>query len=331
VQEPYEVRPARPGDLSEIVELLRTCLGQGGVPRTIEFWRWKHERNPFGESPVLVAEAGGRIVGLRAFLRWTWRAGGRDVPAVRAVDTATHPHWRGRGVFSRLTRELADRLAREGTAFVFNTPNRRSRPGYLEMGWRPAGRLPLFVRLFPTGVVQRPDGLPEDDATVAELLAHEGIPDFLAALERSRDDGRFHTPATPAYLRWRYAEAPGLLYGAAWATGDEAAAAIVYRLRRRWGLRELSMSEVLAAPHPESIARAADLVEEVADAAAVHHAVAVAAPGTPEHAALRRAGFRRVPNAGPRLFVRELSPTEALPDLRNPASWRPSTGSFELF
>ena len=65
---------------------------------------------------------------------------------MRAVDTATHPEYQGRGIFTRLTHAALDELEREGVAFVFNTPNDQSRPGYLKMGWDVVGRLPVLVR-----------------------------------------------------------------------------------------------------------------------------------------------------------------------------------------
>ena len=48
-------------------------------------------------KPLSWSSQHGQLVALRAFMRWTWRSGGRDVTAVRAVDTATHPDWRGQG------------------------------------------------------------------------------------------------------------------------------------------------------------------------------------------------------------------------------------------
>ena len=83
-------------------------------------------------------------------LRWQGRKDilNRDVfdLAVRAVDTATDPGWRRRGLFSELTRQLVEEVRRDGTAFVFNTPGASSRPGYLKLGWQEVGRLPLLVR-----------------------------------------------------------------------------------------------------------------------------------------------------------------------------------------
>ena len=43
-----------------------------------------------------------------------------------------------------------DEVRADGVDFVFNTPNDKSRPGYLKMGWREVGRLPVAVR--PVGV-----------------------------------------------------------------------------------------------------------------------------------------------------------------------------------
>ena len=82
---------------------------------------------------MLVAEADGRIVGLRAFMRWEFAAGDRRFRAVRAVDTATHPDYQGQGIFSRLTLEALDAL-RDQADFVFNTPNEKSLPGLPEDG-----------------------------------------------------------------------------------------------------------------------------------------------------------------------------------------------------
>ena len=40
-----------------------------------------------------------------------------------------------------------DELRAESVAFVFNTPNDKSRPGYLKMGWHEVGRVPVSISL----------------------------------------------------------------------------------------------------------------------------------------------------------------------------------------
>src|SRR5690606_1498508 len=140
-----DIRFAESADLDEIIDLLRVSLGESLLPKSVAYWRWKHIDNPFGPSPVLVATERGRIVGVRAFMQWRWRMGGQTLKAVRAVDTATHPDHQGKGIFRKLTLRMLDECRERGIGFVFNTPNKRSGPGYLKMGWSKAGRLPIHV------------------------------------------------------------------------------------------------------------------------------------------------------------------------------------------
>src|SRR6185437_15816508 len=104
--------------------------------------------NPFGHSSAVVAEHEKKIIAFRIFMKWSWASGEQTFTAARAVDTVTHPDWRGKGIFSHLTSTLLDILRADGVSFIFNTPNRLSKPGYLKMGWRPVTRLPLWIRFF---------------------------------------------------------------------------------------------------------------------------------------------------------------------------------------
>src|SRR5437870_11646883 len=101
------IRPMKDTDVPAVVQLLSLSLGSrpGGAERR-DLFEWKHLRSAFGRSIALVAEAEGRIVGLRTFMRWRFAAAGipDEVDAVRAVDTATSPDVRRRGVFSALTK-----------------------------------------------------------------------------------------------------------------------------------------------------------------------------------------------------------------------------------
>ncbi len=136
----------QPADEVQVLALIELALGRRPDPRNAAFFAWKHRENAFGPSPAWVAVDGNRIVGLRTLMRWEFETRDRPVRAVRAVDTATHPDHQGRGIFSALTRRAVDELRAEGVDFVFNTPNDKSRPGYLKMGWQPVGRLPTGLR-----------------------------------------------------------------------------------------------------------------------------------------------------------------------------------------
>jgi GNAT superfamily N-acetyltransferase len=109
------------------------------------FFAWKHDENPFGQSPAWVAEDDtGTLVGLRTFLRWRFRRpDGTTLSAVRAVDTATHPDWQGRGIFSRLTLSALDDLRDDGRGLRVQHAQRQEPPGLpqdgLATGWQGAG------------------------------------------------------------------------------------------------------------------------------------------------------------------------------------------------
>jgi hypothetical protein len=74
--EAYTIREGSAADTARVLGLVRLSLGEGTIPRDTSYWEWKHCRNPFGASPMLLAEAGDDLIGLRVFMRWQWVAGG---------------------------------------------------------------------------------------------------------------------------------------------------------------------------------------------------------------------------------------------------------------
>jgi GNAT superfamily N-acetyltransferase len=333
------VRPYEDRDEPEVLELLRAALGPGPAgERSPAFFRWKHLANPFGRSFMLVAEAGGRIVGLRAFLRWRFAVEGREVRALRAVDTATHPEHQGRGIFRRLTLEALDALRGEADLF-FNTPNGRSLPGYLKMGWRVVGRVPVAVRVrrplrFARGVrglgsggELAPRPRPAVEAPpAAEVLGAVRDPSVLGVPDPS--GGRLATPRTERYLRWRYAEAPGLDYRAVVEGPAEAPDGLaVFRVRPRGRLWEAAVAEVLVRPGDR--ATAARLLRGVARAARTDHLTCSFPPGSAALGAARRRGFLPAP-AGVTLVALPLREElrEVATDL---GRWALTLGDLEVF
>lgn len=330
------IRRAAPEERSQLLGLLVESFGDQGSHWSEDYWRWKHEDNPFGPSYLLVAEDAGRPVGLRVFLRWRLRSGDRTVPAVRAVDTATHPDYRRRGIFSRLTREALELAAADGTAFVFNTPNDRSRPGYLRLGWQVVGRVPLLVKPLRPGRLLLPGS---GDAVPPSLEAFPSVDDLLESRELndlvpealSWRDGRLHTERSRGYLTWRYARIPSPRYHALWEREGEAFAALLFRGRLRRRRREVTLAETLLTPDPTSPTLARRLLRRLARDVDADYLVASAATDTTERAALRRAGFLPVPGLGPRFTVRSIRPDAPPASPYTWSSWRCSIGDLEIF
>ena len=328
-----QVRPYASEDEAGVLELLQASLGGGPAShRPSSFFRWKHLENPFGPSYMLVAEADGRLIGLRALMRWRFTGGGATIRAARAVDTATHPDFQGMGVFSRLTRAALEALAGE-VDLIFNTPNGKSGPGYLKMGWREVGRVPVSVRVRrPLRLLRglrspaEPGPAPPVPAVPAAQVLGRGD-DVAWLLEREAATSRLATPRDLAYLRWRYGAAPLLGYRAVAEERDgELAGVAIFRVRPRGRLWESTVSEVLAGGDDRTAAR---LLRRVARAVPVDHLTFHAPAGSSLARAAVRSGFLRSP-AGIGLVVNPLR--EGIhPDPTSLGAWALTLGDLEVF
>jgi hypothetical protein len=331
----------RSEDEPAVLALLHDSLAGGPTgERSADFFHWKHHRNPFGRSPALVATSGERVVGLRTFLRWEFAVGQSTVRAVRAVDTATAESHRGRGLFRTLTLDLLEDVRSE-CAFVFNTPNANSLPGYLKMGWERVGEVPIhvgparpvrFLRgirsagdvVSATDEDRRACRLPSAGEVLSELPGLESLLDDIAAADAA--SGALHTRRTPAYLQWRYVEPPGLDYRAVTVHEHGRLAGLaIGRPRRRGTLRELTLSEVLVRPRDRSGARR---VLAAARRSGMDHVAGHFAEGTAARSVATSRGFFRAPH-GMTLTAKFLSDGPADP-LRM-GNWRLSVGDLEVF
>jgi GNAT superfamily N-acetyltransferase len=329
------IRPFHDEDEGTVLELLRVSLGAGpGGARTTEFFRWKHQSNPFARSYMLVAEVGDRIIGLRAFMRWRFRADGTTIRAARAVDTATHPDYQGRGVFATLTRRALEDLMTD-TDLIFNTPNDRSMPGYLKMGWRTVGRVPVAIRVRRplhmlvgtlTGSARDPGGRPNVHAPrAAEVLGEATIGRLLE--ETTVPEARMMTERTPEYLLWRYASAPMLDYRAELADGpDGIVGLVVFRVRPRGRLWETMVTELLVQPGDHATGRR--LLRRAIHAAPVDHLICTFPHGSSARVASLGCGF--VPSGrGPTLVANRLRDMSPAPYQLE--SWGLTLGDVEVF
>ena len=310
-------RPFVDDDVPAALALMRSSLGDGRVPRTEAFFRWKHLESPFGRSLGLVevGEAAGEpLVALRMFQRWGLQRGAQAIEAVRAVDTATAPHAQGKGHFKRLTLAAVEEATGAGIDLVFNTPNEKSGAGYLKMGWVEVGKPGVWLRAGWPGASTLDDMVPD--------------PVLLAArhTQTPTDDERLRTRQSEAYWRWRYVDIPGISYRMVL----QGTATAILRRQMRRGISEVTIVELL---HPRTWRGSRDarrLVTVIARSGGGLMVSAMASLPSTTAALLASAGFVWTP-LGPNLFTRGLCLDRLIHVPSSRKQWSLTIGDLELF
>lgn len=317
------IRESTPHDLPQIIALLKQSIGEVLTPKTEAYFLWKHEQNPFGASKILLAEEGGKVVGLRTFMRWLWVSNQNSVTAVRAVDTATDPAFQGKGIFKKLTLQVVEECSNEGVGIVFNSPNPVSKQGYLKMGWIVAGNLPLF--LGPGSLRPR-----LHDKEFADTLYNSySIDNQLSALpdtwKLKQNASRLHTPLDHRFLTWRYQKCPVATYGGVIENGSFG---FIFRIKKVSRFFELRICEAWTETdqgHQQASKVFRRLVRELRPAL-------ISCGSSP----LYHSGSKKIARLfgpfarGPVITIRplHLKNTEEFQGFSN---WAPSLGSMELF
>jgi GNAT superfamily N-acetyltransferase len=258
--------------------------------------------NPFGKSPVLLAYDNEKLIGVRAFMRWEWTRGGETIKAVRAVDTATHPQYQGQGIFRKLTLQLVEQCQAEGVQFIFNSPNKISKPGYLKMGWETLGRMKLYVKpvLGLKSIVEKDKGLVKE----------------LDAIDTKYIGTSLVTHITPAFLQWRYTQNPNISYQTLKVEHNGTPDTIVYRLKAgRLGL-EFRICEQFGEASGSIFQKQLVKVARASGARLITSARPL--PG------LLTIGLNR----GPEITIRKLS---SLHNSLTFSQWSPTLGDMEVF
>jgi GNAT superfamily N-acetyltransferase len=310
-----EIRPFVEADEPAVLEVLHSSLGKTVDARYRDFFKWKHTENPFGRSFMWVGEIDGRLAGFRALLRWRFTApDGSRIEAVRAVDTATHPDFQGRGIFRALTLHALDEVRAQGIEFVFNTPNDNSRPGYLKMGWTVEGRVPVAVRPRSPGALWRMAraktaadiwSLPVSVGEPVEQVVGPQLGDLAPPVP-----GRLVTDRSPDFLAWRYGGCVAIASRALPAGGG----AVLVRFRRRGRAIECTVGDVVG---DVTARQAGHAVRRAMRDAKADYAIATGSSGV--------SGMLPAPRLGP------IQTRRAVSDEPNQLALALSLGDVEMF
>lgn len=200
------IKTAESSDTPAIVDLLKVSLGEGLIKKSKEVWDFKHLNNPFGSSHVLLAIIDDKFVGVRAFMKWNWQLGNTVWTAYRAVDTSTHPDFQGKGIFKKLTLQALEDVEKKQKCFVFNTPNDKSRPGYLKMGWEIVDSISIAV--IPTFLYSIFSFF-QKKKPLSNLISSKRL-DEICEIHNDKLEKKnvIFTPKSAEYLKWRFEKNP---------------------------------------------------------------------------------------------------------------------------
>jgi GNAT superfamily N-acetyltransferase len=324
------IRPATSKDKPAIIELLRKSLGESTIPKSEALWAWKHEENPFGNSYVLLAEENEELIGLRAFMQWEWQWNGKSYRTIRAVDTATHPEHQGKGIFKKLTLDQLERCRTDNIRFVFNTPNTQSMPGYLKMGWKVQGKMPLKIKaLSPVKTAFR-ILLKNKPVTKTTSPANEWntVLKNFQDKQASKIEG-LHTPWSTSYVQWRYASNP--LFPYSFIT-DNKNYILIYRIKEHNRFSEIRLTDFYLFNKDQDVKK--DISLQLKKITRNSSADLLTISGRQLLAYKKYLpAFGPIPirNAGPSITLRDITATDEFDSLMKMENWSYSMGDLELF
>jgi len=222
-----------PEDAEDSMRLVREAYGDidAAAPAHCE---WRFQRSPAGAAigTLALEPETGRLIGQAMIIPVKVRLAGMVFMASLSLDPVTDPAYQDRGMVSGLLRDVCRLSAEEGVAFTYGLPNQESYRTYMgEAGFESIGSVPLLVRpLDPDRLAMKATGsrVLARTASVARRIWRTPAPmpwrEALPGLEIAEVDSfggsfavfwervqhRFPVMLVrdPAYLNWRFVDAP---------------------------------------------------------------------------------------------------------------------------
>ncbi|HZZ30598.1 MAG TPA: GNAT family N-acetyltransferase [Phenylobacterium sp.] len=136
------IRPAgaTPAQLEAYGRLLNTAFATTKFNTAALAWRYRD--NPAGTVVGADAWDGESLVAHYVTCPLEARIDGEVVKGLLSLNTATHPDYQGRGLFTTLAERAYEQGAAAGYGFVIGVANANSTPGFLrKLGFQDVGRL----------------------------------------------------------------------------------------------------------------------------------------------------------------------------------------------
>jgi hypothetical protein len=166
-----------PEDIQIIPEFLNVLDVAHQHPLTshMDTFLWKHRDNPSGPSIITYAVDvdNGKVIAMEALSPRKLLFQGQVYMGYESNDTATHPDYWRRGLFTSLLKLGTDIAIQRNASFLYGFPNLNSKQGFLKHNWRDTGAITVLVR--PVHLVK---------VGFAFLKGRKAIRDFISDMKK---------------------------------------------------------------------------------------------------------------------------------------------------
>ena len=140
------------GDLVACAGLFAACFPGAGRLSNVNYLRWLYAENPAGAVVAFNAWEDDHLVAHYACVPVRVRLDGDTVQGLLSLNTATHPDYQGRGLFTRLADMTYAAGTAEGARLVYGVANANSTPGFVrKLGFTLVSPLQSRVGVGPLG------------------------------------------------------------------------------------------------------------------------------------------------------------------------------------
>jgi GNAT superfamily N-acetyltransferase len=126
----FQPTRSTPEALTSYSELFRACFPHA-VHLTPEYLRWLYVDNPAGTVIGMDAMEGDRLAAHYVCIPANVWLFGEKRRALLSLNTATHPDFQGKGLFTTLAKKTYENGAGQGFTAVFGVANGNSTPGFI--------------------------------------------------------------------------------------------------------------------------------------------------------------------------------------------------------
>jgi hypothetical protein len=133
-------------------QLFKTCFPTSHKFST-DYLDWLYGQNPEGQVVGYDAKHGNQLAAHYACIPVRAQIAGKEVRVLLSLNTATHPDYQGKGLFTKLAELTYTAGAQQGFDGVYGVANANSTPGFIrKLKFQMVGSLQACVGIGPLGV-----------------------------------------------------------------------------------------------------------------------------------------------------------------------------------